>query len=721
MAITWGPAQTSSGTTVQIGLEIGRRQQGNSELIMANAYLRCTAGWVQDSTNTVVWYGRITGTRQNVPINLRAGQQMSLGQMSRTEAKSYSDQSQAVGVRVDGFQIGTPSVSVTYRISKLSYQTPKAPTLSVRRVNDGAIQVSWKFTQTASAPIRRFIVDRQEDGGSNKWVRIYGAYMPKERSYTDRGVSRGHFYNYRILAEGTDGKKSPYDRVNEVYTTPNPPTGLTAVREGSDVLLAWTPHAVGGAKTYIYEGDTTAGSAMIAGPLDRTVYTYHVKNPDPKVPHRYTVAHVTPDYLAASTVSNQVTILATPYAPGGLDPNGGYLPGDTRPHVSWTHRPADGTAQSKAEVQYREQGGESWSTITVNGSAQKAGLPSVSGSGSFEWRVRTWGQDASKPSPWSSTAAFTLASRPTAWFLEPGSNSEIKTGSVTVKMSASRYPVSYRLTVTYGGQSKTYTGYATGKFSRQLTELRNRANVKLSLVVTNKVDSKPVTRFFRVVYAAPGIPTGEMVWDETTGQLLVTVRATKGEVATEKLNLYRQDADERLISMGDGYQDGDTIPDPTPPLVGATYVVEAVAASGTTARSEPIVAPPIPTPATYLNWGTRASRALRFRYDPEQAVSAGRDMVEQQFAGHALPRVVFTDQVSREISLGGTLADEDGVSADTQAHTLLHDLALTDTPVVARLVSGETYTGYVHGIKATRKLWGAWDASCTFVEADTGA
>ena len=116
---------------------------------------------------------------------------------------------------------------------------------------------------------------------------------------------------------------------------------------------------------------------------------------------------------------------------------------------------------------------------------------------------------------------------------------------------------------------------------------------------------------------------------------------------------------------------------------------------------------------------------MRYRnsyFDCAVPHESGRGVVEQEFAGHALPRVVFTDRVSRQVDIGGTLAgfyagDTDS-TPDEQARMLLDDLAMTDTPVVVRLVTGETFTGYVTGVKASRALWGGWQASLTFVEAE---
>lgn len=723
MAITWGPVQSinGGGTQVRLGLDFSTSTGASTQMVVAVAYLQCLAGSVSDNYNSLTFYGALSKTFTNVDASVSVGQIKEIGRTSGNLRRLYGEPNHySVGARLDGYTVGTPSATKSGYVPAAGYNAPERPYLYVTRQSDSRVAISWEATSTAAAPVHGFNLEQREDTGP--WRRIMNTADGTLSGWTDTSVSAGHVYGYRLRAVGPGGQ-SDWNTYAALYMTPNPPASVVATREGNAVVLTWANAGVGDYETHVWQGDTTAGSANISGPLKPGVNTFRVTGLDATKEYVFRVGHVTPSGLTASTLSNTVRLLAAPLAPTNLTPNGGYQPTGVSVRFSWDHNPTDGTPQSRYEFRYRTSPTGSW-YATTSASAASSYSRTLQTTGTFEWQVRTWGQDTTKPSPWSSIAAVTPTVRPTAQFIAPASGTVLTTDRAEFTFSSSRYPASYVLELSAPGmETRVLQGYGDKQFTQTVHGLPNNVTLTARLVVNNKVESAPVTRTFTVKYAAPAAPTTSAHWMKgNTGMVGVHGFSRDGAVETDHVNIYRKNTDGSLTLLGVlpsfSYT---TVPDPVAPLTGATYVAEAVAPTGTTTKVTTTVGPS-PTPATYVNWGPGLGRAIRFRHNPTVSVQAGRATVTQEFAGHALPRVVFTDRVSRQVDIGGTLAgfyagDTDN-TPDEQAKMLLDDLAMTDTPVVLRLVGGEVYRGFVTGVKASHDLWGGWQASLSFVEAE---
>ncbi len=705
-----------------MGLDFSTSTGASSQTVVAIAYLQCLAGSVIDNYNTLVFYGAVSSSSSNVNGTISSGQVNEVGRATFTVARLHGrNNTYSVGVRLDGYTVGTPSATKSGYVPAAGYNAPERPYLYVTRQSDSRVAISWEATSTAAAPVHGFNLEQREDTGP--WRRIMDTADGTLSGWTDTSVSAGHVYGYRLRAVGPGGQ-SDWNTYAALYMTPNPPASVVATREGNAVVVTWVNAGVGDYETHVWQGDTTAGGANISGPLKPGVTTFRVTGLDTTKEYVFRVGHVTPSGLTASTLSNTVRLLAAPLAPTNLTPNGGWAVSGTSTTFTWDHNPTDGTPQSKYELQYRASGNTSWLGAGIKTSTASIESVYLSTSREWEWRVRTWGQDPNKPSPWSNIATVNTQWRPAASFIAPASGAVLTTDRAEFTFSSSRYPASYVLELSAPGmETQVLQGYGDKQFTQTVHGLPNNTTVTARLVVNNKVESAPVTRTFTVKYAAPAPPTTSAHWMKgNTGMVGVQGFSRDGAVETDHVNIYRKNTDGSLTLLGVlppfSYSQ---IPDPVPPLTGATYVAEAVSATGTTTKVTSTVGP-APAPATYLNWGPGLGRVLRFRYNPTIRVQAGRATVTQEFAGHALPRVVFTDRVSRQVDIGGTIAgfyagDTDS-TPDEEAKLLLDDLAVTDTPVVLRLAAGDVYEGYVTGVTASRDLWGGWQASLSFVEAE---
>lgn len=103
-----------------------------------------------------------------------------------------------------------------------------------------------------------------------------------------------------------------------------------------------------------------------------------------------------------------------PTAPTNLSPNGSPVDRAQVQRLSWQHNDPNGTdPQSKADLQWRQQGAGSWNSVTIPGSNNYWDAPANTFPyGSIEWQVRTYDQDG-VASPYSAQVAFFAGNKPT--------------------------------------------------------------------------------------------------------------------------------------------------------------------------------------------------------------------------------------------------------------------------------------------------------------------
>jgi len=181
------------------------------------------------------------------------------------------------------------------------------------------------------------------------------------------GLANGTTYYFRVTAVSKVGQGPPSNEVPAVpLTVPGAPTGLTATPGNSNVTLAWTAPASGGApiKGYIiYQGTSPGGetgtpvngslvtgtSYIVTGLTSGTTYFFKVVavnaaglSPLSAEASAKFQVMVPPATTAPATTAPATTAPATTTpaltAPTGLTAT----PGDTQVHLSWTAPMSDG-------------------------------------------------------------------------------------------------------------------------------------------------------------------------------------------------------------------------------------------------------------------------------------------------------------------------------------------------------------------------------------------
>lgn len=613
------------------------------------------------------------------------------------------------------------SVTGSFTVAARPYNTPAAPSgVSAVRVSDTQVKVQVTASASTAAPVSSVIVQRSTDGAG--YVQVASLSGAGGKTWTDTGVAAGHYYRYRVYATGGGGS-SPVVYSSYVYMTPLAPSGVSAVKNSSqDVVVSWANTARGEYQTRIYEGSASLGT------VGKGTTSFTVVSPSATVAHTYSVAHTAGGLESVRVSSNQVQLAAAPYAPTNLAPNGQYAAAGQSLQLSWRHNPADSSAQSKAELSYTTNMSspqwQSLTTITGDSDVYVWNNPGASPR-TLWWRVRTWGQDPSKPSPWSSTARIDLVTPPSVTISQPATDATIATSMTLVSFTAGGNAQYWKGEVETGGQVvQSGSGALTGGAgSWQLTGLENKKTYRVRVAAANRVWGAYSTRTFTVAYAAPIPPLIDtsVIYEQAAVNITITdPEPDATEVMPVSYRLERSTDNDAWETIGENLPAGDTI-DPTPPLAEHVYYrVVGIAASGTEATSTTVDVPvsgSVPE-GVYLNWGAGMGENSGLFYNIDFDVKLEKEYVKDYFfAGHTRPSVVMGGQDRRSVTISASVY---GLSSTETLGMVeaLRDVALTKSLVMVRAPGQPVITGYVASFSLPRSEKNEYTVSMTVMEAD---
>ena len=631
-----------------------------------------------------------------------------------------------------------PSVSLQFTIAARAYSVPATPVgVGASRVDDSQIRVAFTTVSSAAAPVKNASVYRSVDGAAFSyigWVDGYG-----EKTYIDSGVSAGHYYRYRVFANSAqEGLQSSPGESGSVYTTPLAPGSVTAAKDSSNnVQLSWVNRAVGEYQTRIYEG------AVLVATLGAGAASFTVPSPDPLAAHTYTLKAVTPDGLeSVGAVSPVVRLAAAPFAPTNLAPNGAYAATGSPVVLSWQHNPADLSAQSKAEIQYATNPtSPSWSTLaTVRGDAATYSWAAAVSPVVRVWRVRTWGQDASKPSPWSSAARVDVVAPPTVAITSPASGAVIDKDTVMVSFSTSSVAGGARFEASISPAPSTGSSTVTGGFTNRqgsvvFSGLENGTTYTVSVRAGDYVWSAPVARSFTVTYAAPPTFSVLAAWDASTASVLLgAVELPADYTLIDRVDYQRRVDGGQWEAIVKGVAVTDMVVDSIPPLDGVieyravTYSNLGVPAFGQPSTIVDAFEAPKPQAGVWINWGAGFTQAAGLFYNISYDLKPVKEYVKDYwFAGRAKPTVLMGVQVRRTVAVSAYLGTP-GMKIAGGKHnpglgTLelvgkLRELAASRSLVTVRSPRQPTITGYLDGFSLPRSEKNEYRVSFTVTESD---
>ena len=560
----------------------------------------------------------------------------------------------------------TARVSGSVPIPARPLAAPAAPSgVQVTRSSDARHVLNWTRNNpgSASAPYVQQVIQRSSDLDPT-WRTV--STVGNVSSWTDTTTTAGRRYQWRVSAKNSGGT-SGWAYSPTVYTMPEQPVSVRAVRQGQDVVVSWTkspsPHTrtriayrqEGGA--WQYPGWTSTGTS------------YVIKSPDPAKPLQYAVrAEVDSQGVTLGSPylwSSWVQLLAPPAAPSGTGPLVADAAGDVA--VTWQYGSRDSSEQSAYEIRWRLLGASSWNTVrrTSSDVSEHVFAAGVLEPGMIEWQVRTWGAHAD-PSPWSTPQLTRIAQAPSVTFNRP-------TPGV---LAASRVDpwwdffdpegegqARWRVTITDDQGSEVWDG-----FGRSTTVARPDVTLEdgrsytftVSARAASGLWSEPDVVTVQVEYPPPplGALTAEWLPDSAAVMLTVAVPAAKsGEVDAVSAEIWRS-VDGAPWSLYAGDLPLDTaLLDPTPHTSAVTaYKIVTVSDLPTTAEAPPVLVSPDPQGWVWLNAGPGWSQQVRMRDNARLGMKYARAAERHHMAGSALPISIRGQEVDSSIDVSVRLA-----------------------------------------------------------------
>lgn len=740
MAITWG------GTSgyLQLGIDVlsspgsvGPRTQ--SVTLTVVYYIRA-AGYGHNFSDTLRLGGRISGSQGysfSSPVDGWTSKEIARRSVTVPTAMSRQTVtfSASTGPVWNG---GTPSVSRSHVIGARGYEPPRPPRDPLAAwQRDGLTRVSWSTDYTGrdglypwdGVSIRRWKLSEK------RWE--YVARVPWHvKTWDDVNAPVGEHTEYDVQAYN-DAGWSPVVWAGPVNTRPLPPSGVRAVKTGSDITVSWSVPDYAG----YFTGFTVYDNGVKVGDASGDVREWTHVNPSATGAHVYTVSAWTANNARntvsaglkleseRSAASNTVAILARPYAPQDLSPSGVTVAlEDKTARLSWRHNPADASTQSYYQIRYRQAGG-SWNTTSIAKSSAQQYRLALAGAGRVEWQVRTWG--SYKPgvvdgaSQWSAVSGFTVENRPAVSVTAPSagvfdrSRLAVEWGYLQKQGSGQ---AGARITVTdTAGGSVLDSGVVQGSVSRYAVRrtVQDEHEYRITVQVRSESglwsDTAAVT--VQVKYAQPPKPVVSVSWDEASGMMSVQIMNPSGAPETVSNTVERSvDGGSTWELVADGLPVQATVTD-SEALSNGTTKYRVTATSALPSSSTVIVDAEADSGAMWIGAGAGYADAIRLPYNPEVSFTPslpGRETY--RFAGRTMRVMVDGTGVDRSWQLAARLIPGDDTNCSPRD---VDRVALTPGPVCYRNPDGVRIYAAMGSPTLKRGTGGVcWDISCELVEVE---
>lgn len=415
--------------------------------------------------------------------------------------------------------------------SNTVYSTPSAvASATAYSLTATSQRVTWTPGASNGDPSLTYRVEVSENGGTFKT-----AYEGTATTRDFSGLPAGRTSVYRVYAVSSGGSSAPTSTAT-LYTTPLAPTGLSAVKDGTEVTLSWTGAPYG---SYSVQRQYGSGAWVEVTTTGATSYS---DAPDPSQPVTYRVQTYknTDTSTGVMTLrsgyvtSQQIQLLAPPLAPRVVPTASVFDPDKTTPTVRIEHNPVDSSSMTSVEVRMRYLGQSDYyyeyETFTGSGMAITVAPHLLIDPGAtFEVQARTKGAHYAY-GPWSSTTLVYTSTTPVGGFSAPAAT--LDTSSMTVVATFSDVDSTLRnwdLDITKDGEP-FYTRRALTSLTHKVPLVIPEGQYRLTGRVQDSAGlwSSPFTRDVTVTYAKPSSPLVVSEWDEDGG---VTLNFDAGRTA----------------------------------------------------------------------------------------------------------------------------------------------------------------------------------------------
>jgi hypothetical protein len=602
------------------------------------------------------------------------------------------DSAGAANVVLSSHHVGTSgatsTASGTWALTAIP-QSPATPTLLTNtRSSDTQAALSWTNNSTGTAPYANVKVYRQTDGGA--WALI--ATLGVVTSYTDTTLSANHKYNHRVSAVGTNTVEVGYATGTSFWTTPGAPTACTATKQpNNDVVVTWTNQVSYSEYLTEIQESTDSGStwANLSTSIASGTATYTHVAPSGAATHTYRVRAKTSSGTALNSAysanSNTVTLLATANPPTGPSPSGVARDAAGSIVLSWTHNPADGTPQSKYQLQYKVDAG-AYTTVgptTSGASSHTITGGTLTNGHTITWHVATAGQNGTL-SAYSADSAFTTSSKPTVAISTPASSYTTShlTATWAYFQAESSAEAAWTATLSDAGSALLETVSGTNETSAVFaTVLANTASYTVTVVVTSAAGlvSTVGSQSFTVAFLPPANVFVVAAFDNTVGAMTLTVTGDDPVGGTTEaistVDVQRRINGGAWVTLATGLTLGAVggvltaiLTDTTPITVGSnTYRVVAFSALPSSVMSAEVDAVTTETTWGYLSGGGSFATVARFRATPNFAPSTGRAKALYQFADRPKPVQLAGTALSFTLAVSGRLTSDSSTVGEFEA------------------------------------------------------
>jgi hypothetical protein len=568
-------------------------------------------------------------------------------------------------------------------------QDPAAPTsLTNTRSSDTQAALAWTNHSTGTAPYANIKVYRQTDGGA--WALI--ATLGVVTSYTDTTITANHKYNHRVSAVGTNTVESGFATGTSFWTTPGAPTSCTAVKQpNNDVVVTWTNNVSYSEYLTEIQESTNGGSSWsdLNTSIASGTATYTHVAPNGALTHIYRVRAKTSSGTSLtsgySANSNTITLLATANPPTGLSPAGVARDATGAIVLTWTHNPADGTPQSKYQLQYKVDAG-SYVTVgptTTGTSSYTITAGTLTNGHTITWHVATAGQNGTLSS-YSADSTFTTASKPTVTISTP--TSSYTSSHLVVDwayfQAESSAQAAWVAQLFDGASALLETRTGTTELEAVFTTaLADGASYTVTVAATSAAGlaSDADSQAFTVAYLPPAAVFVAPAFDATVGAMTLTVTGDDPvggvTVAISTVDVQRRINGGAWLTIATGLTLGAVggvltviLTDALPITVGTnTYRVIAFSATPSSTMSAEVDAVTAETTWGYLSGGSGFATVARFRAMPSFTPSASRAKAVYHFAGRPKPVQLAGEALSFTLAVSGKLTGDSGTAADFEA------------------------------------------------------
>ncbi|RRD03233.1 hypothetical protein EII34_15115 [Arachnia propionica] len=533
---TYGPWTSGSNRRMRLRFDwtMGHISPGASSVTVTLAITAQVGYSVQDRNSTLSWTGDFAASSASVSLIAPTGGSVHLttlrGEFPLRDAAYTITES----VTLSGIEYVGVSASHTdsLRIPPKAAQLPVSPgPPSVTRIGSAgtAFQISWNAV--GNADYYELGVERESTGTSGVFARVYGTSYRDEMPIDDQ-------FRYWVRAVNAAGASRPaYGPY--VRTRPLPPR-ISWTRQGGRIIVRMDQQArypMGLRLQWRVQGGHWATLTEVPGGSGTATHT----------PPLGAVAEYRADTWVSQpsrtdsewAYTGPVQALAAPMAPTHVGPAGVTVAAQPV-RLEWQHSPVDGSAQSAAEVRYRQTNSDSWTTATTTTASYHAITP---GSGWWEWQVRTRGAHADW-GPWSPMWGFRAAPAPTVQITAPPAGtyrSNRITPTLSYRDASGAAMASWEIQLLAADGSEVSRIAGTGAYTpRPLPYILTNASdyrIRVSVTSGTGLPAEPVERQITTSFTPPAAPLLMAQWVEDQGIVALEARAGTGGEPTASLRI----------------------------------------------------------------------------------------------------------------------------------------------------------------------------------------